>query len=211
MTKLHLLSVPWLVCLLTQFPLFPLEDSHVAKSLFTSDTSSFFPQPLRVSPTSSPDWSYTAFQMQNLGFSKIEDIFKIIRPVVFLILFLVLKTWWFSPAKHTSKDVFAPKPCSCLSTSTNISELQVVERDIIVELMLKLQTLALLKPQVTISLWLISRIWSQPKMLLSTPQNLSLTIPDDVNLVSHKRHVQLFVTPWTIQSMEFSRPYYWSG
>ena len=24
-------------------------------------------------------------------------------------------------------------------------------------------------------------------------------------------HVQLFVTPWTIQSMEFSRPEYWSG
>ena len=23
--------------------------------------------------------------------------------------------------------------------------------------------------------------------------------------------VQLFVTPWTIQSMEFSRPKYWSG
>ena len=23
--------------------------------------------------------------------------------------------------------------------------------------------------------------------------------------------VQLFVTPWTIQSMEFSRPEYWSG
>ena len=25
------------------------------------------------------------------------------------------------------------------------------------------------------------------------------------------RHVWLFVTPWTIQSMEFSRPEYWSG
>ena len=24
-------------------------------------------------------------------------------------------------------------------------------------------------------------------------------------------HIQLFVTPWTIQSMEFSRPEYWSG
>ena len=24
-------------------------------------------------------------------------------------------------------------------------------------------------------------------------------------------HVQLFATPWTIQSMEFSRPEYWSG
>ena len=24
-------------------------------------------------------------------------------------------------------------------------------------------------------------------------------------------HVRLFVTPWTIQSMEFSRPEYWSG
>ena len=25
------------------------------------------------------------------------------------------------------------------------------------------------------------------------------------------RHVQLFATPWTKQSMEFSRPEYWSG
>ena len=24
-------------------------------------------------------------------------------------------------------------------------------------------------------------------------------------------HVQLFVTPWSIQPMEFSRPEYWSG
>ena len=24
-------------------------------------------------------------------------------------------------------------------------------------------------------------------------------------------HVQLFVTPWTTESMEFSRPEYWSG
>ena len=24
-------------------------------------------------------------------------------------------------------------------------------------------------------------------------------------------HVQLFATPWTIQSMEFSRPEHWSG
>ena len=24
-------------------------------------------------------------------------------------------------------------------------------------------------------------------------------------------HVRLFATPWTIQSMEFSRPEYWSG
>ena len=24
-------------------------------------------------------------------------------------------------------------------------------------------------------------------------------------------HVQLFATPWTVQSMEFSRPEYWSG
>ena len=24
-------------------------------------------------------------------------------------------------------------------------------------------------------------------------------------------HVQLFVTPWTLQSMEFSRPEHWSG
>ena len=30
----------------------------------------------------------------------------------------------------------------------------------------------------------------------------------EVKLLSH---VQLFVTPWTIQSMEFSRPEYWSG
>ena len=29
--------------------------------------------------------------------------------------------------------------------------------------------------------------------------------------VLHFSRVQLFATPWTIQSMEFSRPEYWSG
>ena len=35
-----------------------------------------------------------------------------------------------------------------------------------------------------------------------------LTIPASQKLLSL---VQLFATPWTIQSMEFSRPEYWSG
>ena len=30
-------------------------------------------------------------------------------------------------------------------------------------------------------------------------------------MLSHFSHVQLFVTPWTTQSMEFSRPESWSG
>ena len=29
-------------------------------------------------------------------------------------------------------------------------------------------------------------------------------------MLSHFSHVRLFVTPWTTQSMEFSRPEYWS-
>ena len=28
---------------------------------------------------------------------------------------------------------------------------------------------------------------------------------------SHSVHVKLFATPWTVQSVEFSRPEYWSG
>ena len=30
-------------------------------------------------------------------------------------------------------------------------------------------------------------------------------------MLSELSHVGLFATPWTIQSMEFSRPEYWSG
>ena len=37
---------------------------------------------------------------------------------------------------------------------------------------------------------------------------LSLVLPWKWNLLSH---IQLFVNPWTTQSMEFSRPEYWSG
>ena len=42
------------------------------------------------------------------------------------------------------------------------------------------------------------------------PMLLGLCLPNP-NLWKSFSHVQLFVTPWTIQSMEFSRPEYWSG
>ena len=44
----------------------------------------------------------------------------------------------------------------------------------------------------------------QVKLLFHT-----LKIPS--NCQCSESHVQLFVTPWIIQSMEFSRPEYWSG
>ena len=34
---------------------------------------------------------------------------------------------------------------------------------------------------------------------------------DWLDLLAVLSHAQLFATPWTIQSMEFSRPEYWSG
>ena len=40
--------------------------------------------------------------------------------------------------------------------------------------------------------------------------NPSETLPY-INEVKVTQSVQLFVTPWTIQSMEFSRPEFWSG
>ena len=41
-------------------------------------------------------------------------------------------------------------------------------------------------------------------------RSIVLNLQSDVQRKSLSR-VQLFVTPWTIQSMEFSRPEYWSG
>ena len=38
-----------------------------------------------------------------------------------------------------------------------------------------------------------------------------LRYADDSESVLSLSRVQLFATPWTIQSMEFSRPEYWSG
>ena len=36
-------------------------------------------------------------------------------------------------------------------------------------------------------------------------------VPESKRRCKSLSHVQLFVTPWTIQSVEFSRPEYWSG
>ena len=60
---------------------------------------------------------------------------------------------------------------------------------------------------------------------LYTPASLFIIIPSsctsvcdylwapkfDITPKESLSHVWLFVTPWTIQSMEFSRPEYWSG
>ena len=40
---------------------------------------------------------------------------------------------------------------------------------------------------------------------------LEISISKRVCMRKSFSHVQLFVTPWTIQFMEFSRPEYWSG
>ena len=44
-----------------------------------------------------------------------------------------------------------------------------------------------------------------------TSSNRRLTIISERVKVKAFSHVRLFVTPWTIQSVEFSRPEYWSG
>ena len=46
---------------------------------------------------------------------------------------------------------------------------------------------------------------------LRKPRNREINLPQIVCIWKSLSHVQLFVTPWTIQSMEFSRPEYWSG
>ena len=45
--------------------------------------------------------------------------------------------------------------------------------------------------------------------MLFCPEALLPTFGKKVN--NHVSHVRLFATPWTIESMEFSRPEYWSG
>ena len=47
-----------------------------------------------------------------------------------------------------------------------------------------------------------------PVDILTTAQGRTGPFPREVILLSR---VQLFVTPWITQSMEFSRPEYWSG
>ena len=46
---------------------------------------------------------------------------------------------------------------------------------------------------------------SLPAELLAKPLNMQMSECKSLS------RVQLSVTPWTIQSMEFSRPEYWSG
>ena len=45
--------------------------------------------------------------------------------------------------------------------------------------------------------------------MLFCPEALLPTFGKKVN--NHVSHVQLFATPWTVESMGFSRPEYWSG
>ena len=47
--------------------------------------------------------------------------------------------------------------------------------------------------------------------IMEVPQETKnrITIVSEVN--EHSCRVRLFATPWTIQSIEFSRPEYWSG
>ena len=57
---------------------------------------------------------------------------------------------------------------------------------------------------------LLKRDFAQPTTPLQ-PGHLSLfTRPMEVKVKSFS-HVQILATPWTIQSMEFSMPEYWSG
>ena len=80
---------------------------------------------------------------------------------------------WFSPAKHTSKgalislaaaQIREAKTLFLFPIQLMLNRMLVITSDIIIGLTLKLQTLALFKPHVTNSLWLILYIWSQPKL-----------------------------------------------
>ena len=48
-------------------------------------------------------------------------------------------------------------------------------------------------------------VYSQQK------QDWKLTVAQIMNSLVQKSRVRLFATPWTLQSMEFSRAEYWSG
>ena len=53
-------------------------------------------------------------------------------------------------------------------------------------------------------------IWIQEDSILGHLNQFWTTLRSEVKWKSLS-HVRLFATPWTIQSMEFSRPEYWSG
>ena len=64
--------------------------------------------------------------------------------------------------------------------------------------------------------------YNQGKKLSKVPnpwqflKNLNTELPNDLSALTTRKWkalicVRLFATPWTIQSVEFSRPEYWSG
>ena len=57
-----------------------------------------------------------------------------------------------------------------------------------------------------VALFTIARTWKQHKC--PSTEEWIVKMWSEVKLLSH---VQLFVTPWTIQPVELSRPEYWSG
>ena len=67
-------------------------------------------------------------------------------------------------------------------------------------------------PEVSMSqqVWWLSRYYARlfSTMIIPIPTGFGGVWKWKWKLLSH---VQLFATPWTIQSMEFSRPEYWSG
>ena len=63
-------------------------------------------------------------------------------------------------------------------------------------------------PIITAALFTIAKIWKQPKH--PTTDVCIKKMWSEVKWKSLNR-VWLFVTPWTVESVEFSRPEYWSG
>ena len=61
------------------------------------------------------------------------------------------------------------------------------------------------------SLWV--REWSHSSLsMMAVGNNFTcVTLSNELSECKSLSHVQLFVTPWAIESMEFTRPEYWSG
>ena len=55
------------------------------------------------------------------------------------------------------------------------------------------------------------RIVEGTKNILGEGRILFFSAPLYMYIKVKVSHVQLFATPWTIQSMEYSKPEYWSG
>ena len=106
---------------------------------------------------------------------------------------LRLHLWQKGALSPRSSRVLSPSPKSMLSSAYHCQPYSPAEPQA------HLQTMAL---------DLQKQDWSRVPPTLQLYKVSLNTFTSESELLSH---AQLFATPWTIQSMEFSRPEYWSG